>query len=1028
MNGEYLGTEEVAALIEGFIASSEELIQSESEEERKNRADELADTGVKWKAAYESISMEECVQTVTERMRNQKRAELVEERRNEFRSKAEKELASCRKKGRDEISAAFHADLEQLYRGAEKSTLTVFYEIPLPPGASLLDEYYQRQRFFQSGSQYKMVADQTGTQTAITRQMDALESFKNGEVANPYLASYLFSNNDVRMGEVPRIGHFFGKNFNDIQKKAVEEAVNSDGLYLIQGPPGTGKTQVISEITTQEVLRGKKVLITSQNNKAIDNAFDRLLKNPLIRPVRLMSEGRTSDYDLEDIVSNFYKNTRESLVNQIGLYDDPKIKYDIQARFDRIKDLYKDYEDARDDAEDAIMDMEDDRDDLVTLSNKLNSSRRAADDMHSKVFLVRKNLENLDSFELTAYSEHASAIKDLFRDFTVLKTKSRRRDGESELEGKVFGRYGYCAAIMGLSDMEFESQLALMDSNRQYVDTYIKLCRAQDENDRIPIQEELDHMVEDLRLQTDDFVLLQRFGADLPSGLDEIRHKLFLIREKVRRKLETRLEKYSTADERIESEESLLKKIAEVRDEMDEIAEEKEYKQFIAAEEALSAPIQSMFNDLGISEKFTDLVQAYGILESHVRTVYSLSDSDVQLSKRTYREIIDYLDQEGVDMNDHDRLMKELRNFVNVVGITCTAEGKTKVDTDEEEDDVYLDATTMGIDVVIIDEVSKVPFPELLRPILSGKSIIMVGDHKQLPPIYNVKYDKNAVQPDDPIVEREEKFKKMYTEPLFKTLFDRSPEQSKIMLKQQYRMASQIMGAINRFYGGELEMGCKDEDKMHRITIPSKEGNLIDGRNSVFFIDCRGSESMQQGSTSFENQLEADAVTRMVSLLENHCIFDADGKDVTESREIRKMSLGIITPYAAQARLIRKQTDQLYDRLRKRGIPSKFRTLGEEKFAVKSVDDFQGDERDIIILSLVRTGKSSFISDFRRINVAMSRARRLLILVGNAESLEKEEVDLDGRGEMHPVYAEIISDVKEHGGYLTSDDVMEVEE
>jgi superfamily I DNA and/or RNA helicase len=185
---------------------------------------------------------------------------------------------------------------------------------------------------------------------------------------------------------------------------------------------------------------------------------------------------------------------------------------------------------------------------------------------------------------------------------------------------------------------------------------------------------------------------------------------------------------------------------------------------------------------------------------------------------------------------------------------------------------------------------------------------------------------------------------------------------------------------------------------------------------------------MQQGSTSFENQLEADVVTRMVNLLEEHCNTDGSGREIEKASESDKMSLGIITPYAAQARLIRKQTDQIYERLRKRGIPSRFRSFGEEKFAVKSVDDFQGDERDIIILSLVRTGRSTFISDFRRINVAMSRARRLLVLVGNAESLEQEEIDLDGQGEPRPVYKEIIDLVKESGGYLTSDDVMEVDE
>jgi len=90
---------------------------------------------------------------------------------------------------------------------------------------------------------------------------------------------------------------------------------------------------------------------------------------------------------------------------------------------------------------------------------------------------------------------------------------------------------------------------------------------------------------------------------------------------------------------------------------------------------------------------------------------------------------------------------------------------------------------------------------------------------------------------------------------------------------------------------------------------------------------------------------------------------------------------------------------------------------------VKSVDDFQGDERDVIILSLVRTSRSAFISDFRRINVAMSRARRLLILVGDAESLENEIVTLSEDRKV-PVYKEIIDGIRAGGGYHESDDIL----
>lgn len=249
------------------------------------------------------------------------------------------------------------------------------------------------------------------------------------------------------------------------------------------------------------------------------------------------------------------------------------------------------------------------------------------------------------------------------------------------------------------------------------------------------------------------------------------------------------------------------------------------------------------------------------------------------------------------------------------------------------------------------------------------------------------------------------------------------------MLKKQYRMSSQIMAVINRFYGGNLEMGYEGQDqaKAHRIVIPGKEKDLISPANSVYFINCKGRDIRKQGSMSFENSAEAGAVSKLVSLLEKYCMYDADGNPVEDAEEDRKLSVGIITPYRAQARLIKNRTDRIYDGFRRSGTQSKFRTRGEERFAVKSVDDFQGDERDIIILSLVRTASSAFLSDFRRINVAMSRARRLLIIVGNEESLVNESVDVDGNGDVRPVYKEIIDKVREDGGAFEASDIEEAE-
>jgi superfamily I DNA and/or RNA helicase len=88
---------------------------------------------------------------------------------------------------------------------------------------------------------------------------------------------------------------------------------------------------------------------------------------------------------------------------------------------------------------------------------------------------------------------------------------------------------------------------------------------------------------------------------------------------------------------------------------------------------------------------------------------------------------------------------------------------------------------------------------------------------------------------------------------------------------------------------------------------------------------------------------------------------------------------------------------------------------------VKTVDDFQGDERDIIILSMVRN-RSKFLTDYRRINVAISRARCLLIIVGNKIALEKMKVMLDNKEV--PVYRNLIRAIEQKNGVLSERDVI----
>ena len=80
-------------------------------------------------------------------------------------------------------------------------------------------------------------------------------------------------------------------------KRAVRGALAAEDVYLVQGPPGTGKTTVIAEIINQATQRGERVLVASQTNVAVDNAFSRLASRRNVRPIRWLGHFASLDPD-----------------------------------------------------------------------------------------------------------------------------------------------------------------------------------------------------------------------------------------------------------------------------------------------------------------------------------------------------------------------------------------------------------------------------------------------------------------------------------------------------------------------------------------------------------------------------------------------------------------------------------------------------------------------------------------------------------------------------------------------------------
>jgi predicted DNA helicase len=272
-------------------------------------------------------------------------------------------------------------------------------------------------------------------------------------------------------------------------------------------------------------------------------------------------------------------------------------------------------------------------------------------------------------------------------------------------------------------------------------------------------------------------------------------------------------------------------------------------------------------------------------------------------------------------------------------------------------------------DTAVIDEATQATIPSILIPICKAKKFILAGDHKQLPPTI-----------------LSEKAKAL-SETLFEKLIQRYPKKS-VLLNIQYRMNKTLMEFPNKeFYEGKLKTHKSVKNitlKDFEIKIPKLKNpwdKILDPKNVICFLDTSLSEKkfekVRAESFSKENPFEVEIIK---SILEK--MFEAGFK---------KEWIGIITPYDDQLDLLRRNL--------------------EEKIEINTVDGFQGREKEIILISFVRSNKEKilgFLADLRRLNTAITRAKRKLICVGDSETLKS-----------HFVYERFIDFIKEKGVIVT---------
>ncbi len=292
-----------------------------------------------------------------------------------------------------------------------------------------------------------------------------------------------------------------------------------------------------------------------------------------------------------------------------------------------------------------------------------------------------------------------------------------------------------------------------------------------------------------------------------------------------------------------------------------------------------------------------------------------------------------------------------VRGVLDSADVICTT---TTIDEDLLGDREF--------DLVAMDEACQCTEPGVWQAVLRADRMVLAGDHCQLPPT----------------VLSEEAAEEGLRRSLMERLVDREGEAIFRRLTVQYRMHEAIMRfSSESFYDSSLV--ADPSVATHRLCDLSGVPRNELTEEPMTFIDTAGAgydESLEPDGLSKQNVEEAVLVTRLV-----HGLLAA---------EIDPDEIAVIAPYAAQVRRLRTELD----------IPG---------LEIDTVDGFQGREKEVVVLTMVRsnpTGEIGFLGDTRRTNVALTRARRKLIVVGDSATL--------GR---HPFYERLLDHFEAVGAY-----------
>ena len=424
-----------------------------------------------------------------------------------------------------------------------------------------------------------------------------------------------------------------------------------------------------------------------------------------------------------------------------------------------------------------------------------------------------------------------------------------------------------------------------------------------------------------------------------------------------------------------------------------------------------------------IEKQVDALAMYYGsVVENNIRLVLKKLECIDSSDDEIVEILLAYLSNLTVDYpsNFKERLLKLNEDFIsalkglnveqlnNLINVLKTWQNEIASSLEDIARPIIYDSMSVGFatcigvridkglsdrdtkfDTVIIDEAGKANLSESIAAVSLAKKVILVGDHMQLPPYM----DSTLIDPREkdsfPNNDRfnrskfdQDAIKHALTTSLFEFLVNKNkanlfPSTNIELLNFQHRMHPDIGEFVSKvFYESNVQMGAATSDNILPLSFPFDK--------QVIFIDTANSRNPYESKAgiSYENDTEALCISEIVipKLLDEN---------------VNKDKFAVIAPYKAQVA----------------NILSKLKKCDISGVEVSTLDSFQGMEFDVIIFSFTRSErgkKVGFLDDARRLNVALSRAKKKLILVGNSKTLMARISHFDGLFNYTKMYRNLV--------------------